>query len=258
MLTRERSIVAVCLALMCVLAWYWLWRASMPALSTSGSGMMAMAGMAATAPGLHAAVWNVAYLGPTFAMWTIMMVAMMLPSAAPIILLYATLSARAAGSARLATLAFLLAYLLVWILFAALATIGQAALVAGGLADAATLALGNRTIVAGLLAATALYQLSSLKYLCLSNCRSPVAFLMQRWRPGALGAARLGLTHGTYCVGCCGFLMLLLFVGGVMNLALVFLITAVILVEKYAPPMLHARWLVSAILLAAAAALSLS
>ena len=238
---------------MCGLAWYWLWSAAMPA---SGPGLMTMPGMASPAP--RAAVWTFAYLGPAFAMWAIMMVAMMLPTAAPVILLYAAFAQRGPVSPRVATLAFAATYLLVWTAFALLATIGQASLVALGLADAATLALGNRTIVAALLAATALYQLSGLKNVCLSKCRAPVGFVMQHWRPGYQGAVRMGLIHGSYCVGCCAFLMMLLFVGGVMNLALIFLITAVVVVEKYAPPTLHPRWLISAILLALAAALALT
>jgi predicted metal-binding membrane protein len=251
---REQRVVLVCLGLMCALAWYWLWQDA--AGGTTGTGTLAMGGM--TMPAVQAGVWSLAYLGPAFAMWAIMMVAMMLPSAAPLILLYAALSKRNTGSARLATLLFASTYLLVWITFAALATIGQAALVGRGLADAATLALGNRAIVAGLLAATALYQISSLKTACLSKCRAPVNFLMQHWRPGYLGAVRMGVIHGSYCVGCCVFLMLLLFVGGVMNLALIFLITAVVLIEKYAPPMLHARRIITAILFAAAAALAIA
>ena len=225
-------------------------------MPASSPGTAPMAGMASPVP--RAGLWSLAYLGPAFAMWAIMMVAMMLPSAAPVILLYAAFAQRSTGSARVATLVFATTYLLVWTAFAALATIGQAILVARGLADAATLELGNRAIVAALLAATALYQLSSLKTVCLSKCRAPIGFVMQHWRPGYPGAIRMGLLHGSYCVGCCAFLMLLLFVGGVMNLALIVLITAVVVMEKYAPPALHPRWLIPTILLVLAAALVLA
>jgi predicted metal-binding membrane protein len=253
---REHWISAACLVAMCGLAWWWLWRESALGLSSSAASMMGMAG---TEPlGAHTDVWNAAYLGPAFAMWAIMMVAMMLPSASPMILLHANFSRRGARRARSATLAFALTYLLVWTVFAALAAIGQAILVWRGLVEAATLELGNRTIIVALLATTALYQLSSLKYICLSKCRSPANFLLQQWRPGISGAIRMGLAHGIYCIGCCGFLMLVLFVGGAMNLAWVFLIAVVVLVEKYAPPQLHARWLISGILLAAGAAVSLA
>ena len=121
----------------------------------------------------------------------------------------------------------------------------------------ATLAIGSRTLAAGLLAATAAYQLSGLKRLCLSWCRSPVGFLMRHWRPGAAGAARMGIAHGLYCIGCCGFLMLLLFVGGVMNLAWVAILSLVVLAEKYAPARLHADRAIAAVLLAAALGLLL-
>jgi len=253
LVARDQWVVAACLVLMCGLAWYWLWRSAAGAMPGLGAMSMSMAGMAS--PGMRAGVWTLAYLGPTFAMWAIMMVAMMLPSAAPVILLHAAFSRNGGGAARLATFVFAATYLLVWTAFAAVATIAQAILVGRGLADAATLALGNRAIVAGWLAATALYQLSGLKNVCLSRCRAPASFLIQRWRPGNRGAVRMGVAHGVYCVGCCAFLMLLLFVGGVMNLALIFLITAAILIEKYAPRTLHPRRLISTILLIAAGAL---
>src|SRR4051794_26957211 len=109
---------------MCGIAWYWLWRTAAGTMSASSFGPMAMADM--TAPAMRAEIWHLAYLGPAFAMWAIMMVAMMLPSATPVILLYGALSRRGAGLSRLATFIFALAYLLVWIAFAVLATIAQA------------------------------------------------------------------------------------------------------------------------------------
>ena len=253
-MAHDQRVVVGCLVLMCGLAWYWLWRSAAGAMP--GPGTMPMPGMAS--PARSAGVWTLAYLAPAFAMWAIMMVAMMLPSAAPVILLHAAFSQRGGGAARLATFVFAATYLLVWIAFAAFATIAQALLVATGLADAATLALGNHAIVAGLLVATALYQLSGLKSACLSKCRAPTGFLIQHWRPGYRGAVRMGWIHGTYCVGCCALLMLLLFVGGVMNLALIFLITAVVVIEKYAPPILHPRRLIATILFLTAGTLLLA
>jgi len=91
-----------------------------------------------------------------------------------------------------------------------------------------------------------------LKRLCLSWCRSPVGFLMRHWRPGAVGAVRMGIAHGLYCIGCCGVLMLLLFVGGVMNLAWVAILSLVVMAEKYAPVRLHADRAIAVVLLAAA------
>ena len=251
---REHWVGAICLALMCGLAWWWLWRMSALDISSSALDVMGMAG-----PMQHGArpdIWSATYLGPAFAMWAIMMVAMMLPSASPMILLHATLSQRGTSPTHSATLAFALAYLLVWTAFAALAAIAQAMLVSRGLVEAATLAFGRRWIGVALLAATAFYQVSSLKDVCLSACRSPVSFLMRHWRPGISGAVRMGLIHGLYCLGCCGFLMLLLFIGGVMNLAWVALIAAVVLVEKYASPRWHASRLIAILLLVAGAALA--
>jgi predicted metal-binding membrane protein len=220
---------------------------------TPAGTMQAMAGMAPMSAGV--APWSLAYLGPSFAMWAIMMVAMMLPSAAPMILLYASFARRAPASARVATIAFTLIYLLLWAGFAGLATAGQAFLIAHGLLARASLAISDRTLVAVLLAAVALYQLSGLKRLCLSHCRSPVGFLMRHWRPHVSGAVRMGVAHGLYCLGCCSLLMLLLFAGGVMNLLWVAILTLVVLVEKYAPREWHMDWLVAAALLVTSCAL---
>ena len=164
----------------------------------------------------------------TAAMWAAMMVAMMVPSAAPAILLFAKVHRHTLGPSLTPPATFILAgYLGCWFGFA-------------GLAATLQLALGNAMIVgrgaaAALLIAAGLYQLSPLKDACLSRCRSPALFLARHYRPGALGAARLGLLHGAYCVGCCWLLMALLFVGGVMNLAWVALLTLLVAAEKLLP-----------------------
>jgi len=212
-----------------------------------------MAGMSPMAAGV--APWSLAYLGPAFAMWAIMMVAMMLPSAAPMILLYASFARRAPASARVATIAFALTYLLLWAGFAGLAAAGQAFLIGHGLLARASLAMTDRALVALLLAAVALYQLSGLKRICLSHCRSPVGFLMRYWRPGVTGAVRMGIAHGLYCLGCCSLLMLLLFAGGVMNLLWVAILTLVVVAEKYAPRGWHMDWLIAGALLVTSCAL---
>jgi len=253
-LTRDLWIVAACLAALCALAWWWLWRmASIPMIAPAPGNM----GMAAMPMGPSTDVWSAAYLGPTFAMWAIMMVAMMLPSASPMILLHAAFARRAGSSVDGATLVFALTYVVLWTGFAALAALGQALLVSQGIVAEATLRLGDRTLAAALLALTALYQLSGLKRLCLARCQSPVSFLMRQWRPGPAGAARMGIAHGLYCIGCCGLLMLLLFAGGVMNIAWVAIIALVVLAEKYMPPRLHANWIISGLLLAGSVALFL-
>lgn len=251
LLGRDRRIIAGCIALLVALAWWWLWRMTWPGTMSATSG--AMAGMPGMAPTPD--VWSLGYLGPTFLMWAIMMVAMMLPSAAPMILLHGSFARKAGGAADRATLVFALVYLMLWTGVAGLAAIAQALLVSRDLLGPATLAIGSHRLAAALLAATAVYQLSGLKRLCLSNCRAPAGFLMRHWRPGMAGAARMGITHGLYCIGCCGLLMLLLFVGGVMNLAWVALLALIVLAEKYAPARLHADRLLAAALLIAAAVL---
>ena len=197
------------------------------------------------------APWSTEYLVPAFAMWALMMVAMMLPTALPMILLHARVARQGQpGPLPRATLIFALSYVLLWTGFALAAALGQAALVASGAVSAMTLALGSDRAAAILLALVAAYQLSGLKRACLANCRSPLGFILRGFHPGWRKSLRLGLAHGAYCIGCCWALMLLLFVGGVMNLAWIAALTGVVLAEKYGP-----RWASGAIagLLASAA-----
>jgi len=168
-----------------------------------------------------------------FAMWTAMMVAMMLPSAAPAILLYGRVHRHSFGAAsNPPATAFLLGYLACWAAFSGLAATFQILL--------KTDALANRGAAAALMIAAGVYQLSPLKDACLSRCRSPTEFITRHYRPGAVGALRLGLLHGAYCVGCCWLLMALLFVGGVMNLAWIAALTLMVAAEKLLP---GGRWL---------------
>lgn len=165
------------------------------------------------------------------AMWATMMVAMMLPSAAPAILLYGRVHRQsAAAPAAPPTAAFLIGYLVCWIVFSLLAATVQLAV-----ASPMSMAVENRTVGGILLIATGAYQLSPMKEICLRHCRSPAEFLSRHYRPGASGAVRLGLLHGAYCVGCCWLLMALLFVGGVMNLAWIAALTLLVAAEKLLP-----------------------
>ena len=166
-----------------------------------------------------------------------MMVAMMLPSAAPMILLYGKLarSGRQQGGVFASTTVFAGLYLAVWGGFSAVAALIQWALVRSGAISDMGLAFGDSRVAGALLVAAGLYQLTPLKHTCLEKCRSPLSFLMRLWRPGLAGAARLGLTHGVYCLGCCAMLMALLFVFGVMNLAWVALLAIAVLIEKVVP-----------------------
>ena len=225
-ISGEGWIVAAALAAAVLLAWVWLWLAPPGAADMAGMAMM---------PATPVEPWRAAYLAAAFAMWTLMMVAMMLPSAAPMILLYSRFARKAVPSPFAYLAAFVLAYLAVWTLFSALAATAQAGLVAAGLVPAMTLALGNVRLAGALLLLAGLYQLSPLKRACLDQCRSPLSFIMRHSRPGPRGAWRLGLIHGLYCLGCCWALMALLFVGGVMNLAWIAALAILVLAEKVAP-----------------------
>jgi len=163
------------------------------------------------------------------AMWWLMMLAMMLPSATPAILLYARVRQMRGDAPIAQPWVFLAGYLAVWLLFSI-----AAALLHSQVADSSMAVRGNAIQGAVLIAAGA-YQLSPLKSACLSQCRSPGQFISRHWRPGWAGAVRLGLLHGAYCVGCCWMLMMLLFVGGVMNLIWVVALTILISAEKLLP-----------------------
>jgi predicted metal-binding membrane protein len=243
LLRRDRAIVAAGLAALCALAWAYV-------LSGAGLGMdvrqlttlalfphkAAPAGgmdMAAGAP-WTARVWLL-----TLGMWAAMMVAMMTPSAAPAILLYGRIRARAEASGGRGgvapTAAFAGGYLAVWLAFSLLAAALSWTLARSGLISPAALGSQSRWLSALVLAAAGAYQLSPLKDACLGQCRTPTQFLTRHWRPGVLGAVRLGALHGAYCVGCCWILMGLLFVGGVMNLAWIAALTLLIVAEKLVP-----------------------
>ena len=216
------------------MAWFWLMHdAGLMSASHGDMPMdMAMPGMPdGPAPATFAA-W-----GNAFVMWLVMMVAMMLPSASPMILLYAafTRSANARGAAMAPTLLFASIYLLLWAIFSAAAAAAQIVLIQLGLVSDATLRLGNAHAGGILLVLAGLYQLTPIKRACLEQCRSPLSFVTRLWRPGWAGAARLGLAHGAYCIGCCWLLMTLLFVGGVMSLPWVAVLAVIVLIEKVAP-----------------------
>jgi len=161
----------------------------------------------------------------------------MLPSAAPTLLVYGMVARRddASSDAALRVHIFAGGYLVVWTAFSAIATLAQRAFTA---ADVLSPMMEVRApLVSGvMLVAAGLYQLTPLKHACLSACQSPAAFLVKHWRAGRAGAFRIGLVHGWYCLGCCWALMLLLFAGGVMNLAVIVGLTVFLLVEKLLPP----------------------
>ncbi len=237
LLKRDRGLVLVGLVAITLLSWaYLFYLAQDMARMEMGAGisMNSDMGMAAAMP--QTQVWSVFEFGLMFLMWSIMMVAMMVPSAAPMILLFAAANRKqeSAPTPFPRTSAFILGYLLVWTGFSLLATVAQGLLHAAALLSP-MMATTNSLLAAILLIAAGLYQWSPLKYACLHHCRSPLAFMLNEWRAGSLGALRMGIKHGSYCLGCCWSLMLLLFVAGVMNLLWIALLAGLVLVEKVAP-----------------------
>jgi predicted metal-binding membrane protein len=196
--------------------------------------------------------WDAPHLGLLWAMWAVMMTGMMLPSATPLILL----AGDAAGSnrrARRVVTGFLAAgYLAVWAVFSVGATALQWAL-ARWLVVTPMMEVSSARTGAAFLAVAGIYQWTPWKTACLSACQSPLSFLMRRWRSGASGAFRMGVRHGVYCVGCCWALMLLLFAGGVMNLAVIAALTAFVAFEKLVPLGAGGARISGALLIAAAA-----
>ena len=168
-----------------------------------------------------------------FGMWTVMMVAMMLPSVTPAVLLVAALSRknRPNSSPFSATTWFLFGYIAVWTLFSAVAAFGQVLLHNFSLLNA-DMAAATPLVGGGFLILAGVFQFSSWKNACLQHCRSPLAFMMTQWRPGDFGAFMMGIIHGSYCTACCWALMLLMFVAGVMNVSCFLALTGFVLVEK--------------------------
>ncbi|HEX8995242.1 MAG TPA: DUF2182 domain-containing protein [Ktedonobacterales bacterium] len=170
------------------------------------------------------------------AIWIVMMVAMMFPSAAPMVLMFAAVSAgkRRQGQASTPTWVFVSGYLLIWVAFGGLAYL----LALGGdqLAARSMWLMDNAPRIGGVaLVAAGAYQLSPLKRVCLSACRTPIQFLLTSWRDGSRGALRMGVEHGLFCLGCCWWLMLILFPLGLMNVAALGSVAALIFVEKCLP-----------------------
>jgi predicted metal-binding membrane protein len=171
------------------------------------------------------------------AMWCVMMVGMMLPSAAPMILTFAAINQRRRqrGQPYVPTALFTAGYLAAWAGFSVVATLAQWGLERLALLAPMAMKITSPSLGGGLLIAAGLYQLTPLKQVCLDHCRSPFDFLINRWRDGAAGAWRMGWSHGLYCLGCCWILMALLFVVGAMDLLWVAGFAALVLVEKLLP-----------------------
>jgi len=180
--------------------------------------------------------WGAREVFLAFVMWAVMMVGMMTAPAAPVLLLYArTQSSRDRTGVPGAVLLFGLGYITVWLGFSACAAMMQWALHQGALLSPA-MSASSRYLAGAILIAAGAYQLTPLKRACLTQCQSPLGFLMGHWRTGKSGSFWMGLRHGAYCLGCCWALMLVLFAVGVMNLAWVAVLAGFILVEKIGPP----------------------
>jgi predicted metal-binding membrane protein len=235
-LRHDRLIVVASLAGVAALAWAYLVvlakaMAAMGKPSGWGAfmGLMPMGGR-----------WGFLEYALAFTMWALMMVGMMIPSAAPMIVLYARVVRRALTQNQplASTSAFVAGYFLVWSAFSLVAAVIQGqlvelALVTNVMTSASAVLSGAVLIAAGL------YQWTPLKHACLAHCRSPIHVLSQHWQWGMSGALRMGIDHGAYCVGCCWVLMAVLFAVGIMNLAWVAAIAAIVLIEKVAP---FERW----------------
>ena len=198
---------------------------------------LTMTRMAIEMPGMAMppAQWSAGYAATMFLMWFVMMIAMMVPSAAPAILLFSNVARKQQSQATpfLTTWFFLAGYLIAWLLFSLVATAQQWALEKLGLMTG-MMEIGTPVVAGAVLLAAGLYQLTPLKKACLRHCQHPVMFMMQRWRPGRSGAFGMGLRHGAYCLGCCWLLMTLLFVGGVMNLLWIAGMAVYVAMEKLA------------------------
>lgn len=184
---------------------------------------------------MRPAVWNFKFAGLMFAMWWIMMVAMMLPSAAPMVLIFAAMNRKqkASGNPYVSTMVFASAYLLIWAAFSVAAVAMQWGLERTALISPMLMS-ANVALSGGLLLAAGVYQLTPLKQVCLNHCRSPLHFMLSRWRSGTSGALRMGIEHGAFCTGCCWFLMGLLFFGGVMNIVWIGGLAVLVMFEKTA------------------------
>jgi predicted metal-binding membrane protein len=236
-LRRDRMIVGGALAVMVLLSWTYI-------LTGAGTGMAAlpMSGlptamrMSSPIAVLQPVPWTVGYSSVIFVMWWLMMIAMMLPSAVPMILLFAALSRnqRDAGDTYMETGLFGSGYLAVWGGFSVIAAILQWQL--DGVALLSPMML-TTSIATGalLLIGAGVWQFTPLKHACLRHCRSPADFLTHHWRKGRAGALYTGMRHGAYCLGCCWMMMLLLFYGGIMNIYWIAGLSMLVLVEKVTP-----------------------
>src|SRR2546425_9248725 len=234
LLRRDRVIVGAALAALTIAAWLYLLHLASAMSDMAMLDMPTMPGMAMAMPAVHA--WSWVEVGVLVVMWGVMMIAMMTPTAAPMILMFSTIHRRrtAEGRPAVPTAIFVLGYLVVWTIYSVVAALAQAGLHSAAMLSSA-MAATSPLLAGGLLVAAGVFQWTPLKRACLATCRSPLSFLMTSWREGRAGAFVMGLRHGLYCLGCCWALMALLFVAGVMSLVWVAALAVAVLVEKVGP-----------------------
>jgi predicted metal-binding membrane protein len=222
---RERLVVVTGLLAVIGLSWAYL---------LTGAGTMQEMGDMLMP--MSSGPWDLRHALVMLAMWAVMMAAMMLPSAAPMILLYGTIARgrNARGEEVAGSAIFTAGYVAVWAAFSLAAVTMQFGLEIAALLSPMMEAT-SVVFAATILIAAGVYQWTPLKQACLKHCRSPLEFVLTQWREGRRGAFMMGTRHGAYCVGCCWMLMLLLFVGGVMNLVWIAGLALYVLVEKLAP-----------------------
>jgi predicted metal-binding membrane protein len=236
---RDRVVVVTTLTAVIALSWAYLLAGAgmgMSAFEMTRMSWLGMAGGKACMTMVTPAVWTPGYAVLMFFMWWVMMVAMMLPSAAPMILLFATVNRKQREAARphVPTTIFAVGYLAAWAGFSLVSMLLQWGFERTGILS--PMLVGTNVTFGGvLLLAAGVYQVTPIKHACLRHCRSPLAFLSTYWRRGARGALLMGLMHGAFCVGCCWFLMGLLFFGGVMNLYWIAGLALFVLFEKTVP-----------------------
>lgn len=224
LLKRDRVIVVSSLILLSILAWSYLVYLAVDMKSMDMASAMGMQ---------HPKPWGHVEFVLMFVMWFVMMVGMMVPSAAPMTLLFSTVNRKRMELERpyVSTFVFLSGYLFIWAIFSLLATLAQWQLQSIALLST-EMSSTSPILGASILIGAGVYQWTPLKHACLAHCRSPLDFLMSGWKEGRLGAFKMGVSHGYFCLGCCWILMALLFVTGVMNLFWVAMITLFVFIEK--------------------------
>lgn len=224
---KENIFVILCISILMILSWIYIFNIS----SMKTSGTMDSKLYNIIMPQMEK--WTLNNTLTTLVMWSVMMIAMMLPSAMPMVLVFSAVNKKrhSFGNQLVPTWIFVFGYIIVWIIFSLIATLTQLVIHNFALVSP-EIRIINPVLSGIILISAGVYQFTPVKEVCLKNCQSPLSFMMNYWRAGKVGAFIMGLHHGLYCVGCCWILMILLFVAGVMNLLWISLIAIFIFLEK--------------------------